>query len=106
MAMLGDILAATRQSATGVERWLSAERPNLHAAVTAAAHREGESVAAFVRATVADFADGADEEDWAALTSRLRAAEDPGAACLLAMLEWRFGAADEKFSPKDPEDAR
>jgi hypothetical protein len=106
MAMLGDILAASRQSATGVERWLAAERPSLHAALTAAARREGGSVASFVRATVADFAARADEEDWAALTSRLRAAEDPGAACLLAMLEWRFGAADQEFSPKDPEDAR
>jgi hypothetical protein len=106
MAMLGDILAASRHSAGSVERWLAAEDPRLHAALLAAAHRAGLGPAAFLRATVASYAREAGEEDWATLASRLRRAEDPGAACLLAMLEWRLGAAGAELSPEEAVDAR
>jgi hypothetical protein len=99
MAMLGDILAAARQSASGVERWLSARHPGLHAEVAEAARREGASVAAFARMAVADFSLRADEEAWASLSSRLRDSGDPGAACLRAMLEWRLAAGANPEQP-------
>jgi hypothetical protein len=90
MAMLGDILAAARRSAPEVERWLAEADPDLAARLRAAAMREGETPAAWLRIAVADFGRFADEEDWATLTSRLRDAAAPGTACLVAMLEWRL----------------
>lgn len=106
MATLGDMLAASRRSAGGVERWLAAEKPRLHAALRAEAERDGMSPAAFLRATVAAYARDASEEDWASLASRLRRVEDPGEACLLAMLEWRLGFTGAELSAKDPADVR
>jgi hypothetical protein len=106
MAILGDILAASRRSAGGVERWLTAERPELHAALRAEAAREELGPAAFLRATVASFSHDAGEEDWATLASRLRGADDPGAACLIAMLEWRLRLVGAELSPEDPINAR
>ena len=70
MAMLGDILAAAR--------------------LAAAALAEDATPTAYLRIAVADFGRFASEEDWATLTSRLRDAEAPGTACLVAMLEWRL----------------
>jgi hypothetical protein len=45
MVMLGDFLATARRSANGVERWLLADHPELHARVSEAAAREGTSSA-------------------------------------------------------------
>lgn len=90
MAMLGDILAAARRSSGGIDRWLAAEHPALHDAARAAAAAEETSVSGLARIAVADFARHATEEDWATLTSRLRESDDPGAACLRAILEWRL----------------
>jgi hypothetical protein len=90
MAMLGDILAAARRSAPEVERWLAQADPGLAARLDAAARAEGETPAVWLRVAVADFNRFASEEDWATLVSRLRDAEAPGAACLLAMLDWRL----------------
>lgn len=88
MVMLGDILAAARRSANGVECWLLADHPALHARISEAAAREETSIGSFARMAVADYEKWADADDWATLTSRLRACDHPGTACLLAMLEW------------------
>jgi hypothetical protein len=95
MIMLGDVLATARRSANGVERWLLADHPALHARISEAAAREGTSIGSFARMAVADYEKWADAEDWAALTSRLRACDNPGTACLLAMLEWRIAKSSE-----------
>jgi hypothetical protein len=90
MPMLGDLLAAARNSAGAFQAWLAASDPELAARVTEAA---GESPAAFVRAAVSDFSRFASEEDWATLISRLRSGgNDPGRVCLVAMVEWRLEA--------------
>ncbi|MGZ9111479.1 MAG: hypothetical protein ACXW3X_10445 [Rhodoplanes sp.] len=90
MPMLGDLLAAARDSAGTFQAWLAASDPELAARVTEAAVREGDSPAAFVRAAVFDFNRFASEEEWATLTSRLRdGSDDPGIVCLVAMVEWR-----------------
>jgi hypothetical protein len=54
--------------------------------------QSGGSPAAFARAAVADFSRFADEEAWAQLTRAVRDHEDPGAACLAAMVRWRLAA--------------
>ena len=95
MPMLGDLLAAARDSAGAFQSWLAASDPELAARVTEAAAREGDSPTAFVRAAVSDFNRFASEEDWTMLTSRLRGgSDDPGMVCLVAMIEWRLEALD------------
>lgn len=90
MPMLGDILAAARQSSSGFEQWLERSNPQLGARVQEAAARQGLTVTGYVRGAIADFNRSAPEEDWASLTSTLRDSNDPGTACLLAMVHWRL----------------
>ncbi|MBX3565407.1 MAG: hypothetical protein KF730_12630 [Sphingomonas sp.] len=90
--MLGDLLAAARDSAGGFLRWLHGSDPELAEQVAAAAAREGLAPGSYVRAAVADFARFASEEDWASLTSAMRDDVDPGTICLLAMVHWRLTA--------------
>jgi hypothetical protein len=102
MAMLGDILAAARRSAPEVEAWLARSDPDLAARLRAAAAREGETPAGYLRLAAADFDRFADEEDWASLTSRLRDDAAPGTTCLLAMLAWRLAVADRALAEGSP----
>ncbi len=92
MPMLGDLLAAARDGAGNFQPWLEQANPELAAAVGSAARAEGVSATAFVRAAIADFSRFAAEEDWATLTSSLKRTDDPGTACLLAMVDWRLTA--------------
>lgn len=93
MPMLGDILAAARREAGAFRTWLEERDPDLMALVAQVAGAGGETPTGFVRAAVADFAQFASEEDWASLTSRMRDSDDPGAACLTGMVQWRLAAA-------------
>ena len=92
MPMLGDLLAAARASAGGFQPWLRASDPELAAAVSAAAARDGMTPSGFVRSAVSDFSRFAAEEDWATLISSLRDSDDPGTICLLGMVHWRLTA--------------
>lgn len=92
MAMLGDMLAAARDSTGGFEAWLRRVNPALAAATASAAAASGLGLGGYARMAVADFSRLASEEDWATLLSRLRSAEDPGSACLAAMVQWRLSA--------------
>jgi hypothetical protein len=98
--MLGDMLAAARRSAPGVDRWLDRADPALAASLAATAAAEGVSAAGFVRMAVADFGRYATEEDWATLVSRLRDDAAPGETCLVAMLRWRLAAGDARPAPR------
>ena len=116
MPMLGDLLAAARDGAGNFQPWLKLARPELAAAVEAAAGAAAMTPTSYVRAAIADFARFASEEDWATLTSTLKRSEDPGIACLVAMVDWRLttktctqhshhqlaegGAADERSHPR------
>lgn len=93
MPMLGDMLAAARNSSGSFLAWLQSSDPDLAAEVAEAARRTGLPAAGYIRAAVADFARFAGEEDWATLTSSLRDSEDPGTICLLAMVHWRLTAS-------------
>lgn len=102
MPMLGDILAAARDSAPALSTWLDATRPELAARLRAAAEVEGVPPSAYLRMAVADYGRLASEEDWAGMISRLREADDPGTTCLLSMLEWRLPAAPNLTPAGDP----
>ena len=104
MPMLGDILAAARNSAGSFQSWLMAADPHLGARITTAAAQLGMSLSGYARMAVADFSRLASEEDWATLTSSLRDSDDPGTLCLLAMVHWRLtvsGCDAHSHSPHD-----
>lgn len=90
MVMLGDLLAAARDGAGQFMPWLRGADPDLAARVDAAAGAEAMTPVSYVRAAVADFARLASEEDWATLVSEMKRTEDPGTACLVAMVDWRL----------------
>ena len=92
MPMLGDLLAAARDGAGSFQPWLEATNPDLAATVAAAALAESLAPTSYIRAAISDFARFASDEDWATLTSTLNRTEDPGTACLVAMVDWRLTA--------------
>ena len=92
MPMLGDLLAMARSASGSFEAWLERSDPELAAEVSRAAELQQMSVTGFVRGAVSDFNRFAAEEDWASLVSSLRNTDDPGTACLLAMVHWRLTA--------------
>jgi hypothetical protein len=88
--MLGDMLAAARDSSSSFHLWLERSDPSLATQITDAAAKSGMTPTQFVRCAIADFDRFAAEEDWATLTSSLRDTGDPGTVCLLAMAHWRL----------------
>lgn len=94
--MLGEVLSAARRSGDGIKDWLAPAEPEIWAALGKAAEAEGMDPAAYARMAVADFSNGAPEEDWATMMSRIRDARDPGQACLLSMITWRMARVDKK----------
>lgn len=92
MPMLGDLLAAARDGAGNFQPWLKVANPELAAAVDSAAKAEEMTPTSYVRTAISDFARFASEDDWATLTSALKRTDDPGTACLLAMVDWRLTA--------------
>lgn len=90
MPMLGDLLANARDRASKIDSLLEARDPELAAGLRLAASREGMAVPAYARSAVADFSRFASEEDWASLVSAMRDTDDPGTACLAAMVDWRL----------------
>lgn len=92
MPMLGDMLAAARDSAASFHAWLDRSDPSLAEQVRSAAGEEGCSPTSYIRAAMSDFQRFAAEEDWATLISSLRDSEDPGTVFLLGMVHWRLTA--------------
>lgn len=99
MPTLGDMLGAAKRSATDFQRWMEVADPCLAAETSAAAERSRISLAGFARIAVADFSRYADEEAWAQLAGILRKSEDPGLACLAAMVRWRLSQGRSSHSP-------
>jgi hypothetical protein len=92
MPMLGDMLAAARDSSGHFQAWLERSDPELAAAVQRASSQHGLTPTGYVRAAMSDFNRFASEEDWATLTSTLKTTDDPGTLCLLGMVHWRLTA--------------
>ena len=91
--MLGDLLAAARDGTSEFTPWLRRTDPQMADKIDRAAEAEEMTPNSYVRSAVADFARFASEEDWATLTSALKQSDDPGTACLLAMVDWRLTAS-------------
>lgn len=87
MATLGQLLAAASDPQS-LARWLG-DSPGLARLVDDARGDAGVAPALVVRRAVAGFSGVASEEDWAQLMTRIRQADDPGRACLEAMLAWQ-----------------
>lgn len=87
MAMLGQLLA-TASDPQALARWLE-DSPGLARLVDEARGGADAAPALVVRRAVAGFSEAASEEDWAQLMTRIRQADDPGRACLQAMLGWQ-----------------
>ena len=92
MPMLGDMLAAARDSSGQFQAWLERSDPELASAVHEASAGQGLTPTGYIRAAIADFNRFASEEDWATLTSTLKTTDDPGTLCLLGMVHWRLTA--------------
>lgn len=92
--LMGDLLAAARRSTARFENWLREADPKLAERLVLAASADQTSPGEWLRISLADFDRLATEEDWATLVSRLRNDPDPGARCLLSMLEWRLGPTE------------
>lgn len=87
MATLGQLLSAAADPQS-LQRWV-ADSPALARLIDDARGDAGVAPALVVRRTVAEFSETAGEEAWAQLMTRIRQADDPGRACLEAMLAWR-----------------
>lgn len=92
MPMLGDLLAMARSASGTFEGWLERSDPELAAKVKRASEGQGITATGYIRGAISDFNRFAAEEDWASLVSGLRNTDDPGTACLLAMVHWRLTA--------------
>jgi hypothetical protein len=91
---LGDFLSLGRNSPAQLSAWLGAQDEGLLARLQAEAGGRGENIAQFTRIAVADFLAEADEEAWASLLSAMRNADDPGAACVARVAEFRLRLED------------
>ena len=73
--------------------------PGLAGRIDGAAANEATDFGGYIGLAVADFTEHASAEDWATLTSRLRAADDPGRACIVSMITWRLKATGADAVP-------
>lgn len=104
MPMLGDMLAAARNSSSSFLEWVERSDPALASDMNQAAEVHGLTPIGYVRTAVADFNRFASEEDWATLTSTMKTTDDPGTLCLLGMVHWRLtvrGCAEHSSNPRD-----
>lgn len=106
MPMLGDLLAAARNTTGTFPGWLEASDPALMARVKQASEHASETPTAFVRAAVHDYTRHASDEEWTMLTSRLRDSADPGESCLLTMVRWHLAATDARHLTAHDEGGR
>lgn len=93
--MLGDVLTAARRSPDAMDAFLSSIDPDLSDRIAKEAARVGQPLADWVGRTVTWFELHAKGDDWATLTSRLRASSTPGDECLRVMIERRLAAAEQ-----------
>ena len=87
---LGDLLSLGEEANAGLSAWLSAHDASLASRLRQEAEARGESVVQFLRIAVADFLAEADQEAWTSLLSALREADDPAAACVARVADFRL----------------
>ncbi len=88
--MLGDLLAAARNSEAVLERWLGAREDDVLEQCLASAEEDRQSLNRWLAGSVSWFERHASSDDWASLTSRMMASDAPGQNCLMAIIEQRL----------------
>lgn len=96
-ATLGDMIA-DEGAAPRLLSWLAATDTGLLERVEAAAGVDGAAPADWVRATVADFVQGGDDEAWTRVISAAQGADDPALSALGAILKSRLVPAKATFT--------
>ncbi|MCF8505866.1 MAG: peptidyl-prolyl cis-trans isomerase [Caulobacter sp.] len=96
-ATLGDMIADTA-AAPRLLSWLAATDADLLARVEAAAGADSAAPADWVRAAVANFVQGGDDEAWTRVISAAQGAEDPALSALGAILKSRLVPAKATFT--------
>lgn len=96
---LGDFLAFNRRSSADLRAWLQAQDPMLIDRLAKEAETRGETIAQFLRIATADFMAEADEESWTSLISALRDGADPGAVCVVRMMDFRVQLEHPRHGP-------
>jgi peptidyl-prolyl cis-trans isomerase C len=94
---LGEVLAEGRV-ADRLESWLAATDPALGERIAVAASAAGLGAPEFVRASVAEFVSGANDDAWTQLISAAQGAEDPALACLAALLRSKVEPPKRTFT--------
>lgn len=96
-ATLGDMIA-DEAAAPRLLSWLAATDAGLLSRVEVAAAAEGAPPADWVRAAVAGFVQGGDDEAWTRVISAAQGAEDPALSALGAILKSRLVPAKTTFT--------
>jgi peptidyl-prolyl cis-trans isomerase C len=96
-ATLGDMIA-DEAAAPRLLSWLAAVDPALLSRVEAAAGADGAAPADWVRAAVAAFVQGGDDEAWTHVISAAQGADDPALSALGAILKSRLVPAKATFT--------
>ena len=98
--ILGKVLESLSDETFAAEALVALGDLPLMVAVEASGRRFGESVPIYAAGAARRFAAFADDDDWLALMTALKRADDPGAACLTQMLVWalRHDVDDGKAS--------
>jgi peptidyl-prolyl cis-trans isomerase C len=94
---LGDMIA-DEAAAPRLLSWLAATDAGLLSRVEAAAETDGAAPADWVRAAVANFVQGGDDEAWTRVISAAQGAEDPALSALGAILKSRLVPAKATFT--------
>lgn len=94
---LGQVLA-DRDAAARLESWLAATDPELLARLAEAAETAGAPPVLFVQDAMADFMASATDESWTQLISAAQGAEDPGLACLGAVIRSKLLPKKRNFT--------
>jgi hypothetical protein len=87
---LGDFLSLGGAGDDELAAWLGRQDAHLARRLDTAAAARGESATQFLRIAVADFLAEADQEAWTSLVSALRDADDPAAACVARVADFRL----------------
>lgn len=91
--LLGTLIRDLEDETRAMETLVALGDLPLLAQVETAAARDGLTPGAFAAQAVAIFANSAGDDEWVSLVGKIGRAEDPGAACLSAMIAFALRPA-------------
>lgn len=97
--LLGEVLAQLSDEASAAEALLALDDLPLLGRVRSVGSAFGENPGVYAAGAARRFAQLATDDDWLALMTALRAADDPGSACLRGMLDWSLHRDTEDGEP-------